>query len=201
MGHEAICVPLFEVVPLAWTPPDPCDFDAVAMTSANAARHGGDNLRRYVHLPLFAVGAATANAAREAGFGDVTLGRGTGDDLAPLFAGLRVVHFAGADFHPLPGARAVPVYVAQPRQLTEIDQRQLAAPIAMVHSPRAGQALAAVVSDRAETDVVAISAIAAEAVGTGWRSVTVAAAPNDTAMLASLDKVCKGRAGPTAGQD
>ena len=83
MGFEPVVVPLFEVVPLAWNA-DPEQFDAVAMTSANAARHGGAGLARFTHLPLFAVGEATADAARETGFNDVRVGSGNAEELGTL---------------------------------------------------------------------------------------------------------------------
>ena len=56
LGLDAISIPLFEVCPLAWTPPDPDEFDAVLATSANAMRHAGAALKPFRHLPLHAVG-------------------------------------------------------------------------------------------------------------------------------------------------
>lgn len=84
MGLEPLVVPLFEVAPIAWQPPDPGGFDSVAMTSASAARYGGAYLAHYRHLPVFAVGEATAQAARLAGFTWVRAGAGTAADLAAL---------------------------------------------------------------------------------------------------------------------
>ena len=84
MGLEPVVIPLFEVAPMAWQPPDPNVFDAVAMTSANAARYGGVDLERYKHLRVFAVGEATAQAARSAGFTAVQAGAGTAADLGTI---------------------------------------------------------------------------------------------------------------------
>ena len=42
LGLEPIVAPLFAVRPIAWAAPDPAAYDAVMLTSANAARHGGD---------------------------------------------------------------------------------------------------------------------------------------------------------------
>ena len=39
LGLEPVVAPLFTIRPLAWEPPDPAEFDAVLLTSANAARH------------------------------------------------------------------------------------------------------------------------------------------------------------------
>ena len=67
-GWRAIALPLFVVRPLAWTAPDPSDFDGVLFTSANAVRHGGEELSQLTGLPAFAVGENSAQAARGAGF-------------------------------------------------------------------------------------------------------------------------------------
>ena len=61
-GVDAVVSPLFEVRPLPWEAPPPEDFDALLLTSAQAARHGGTALGQYHSLPLYAVGAATAAA-------------------------------------------------------------------------------------------------------------------------------------------
>ena len=77
LGLEPRIVPLFEIVALAWTAPDPRQFDGMVITSANAIRLGGAGLGRLKALPVHAVGEASAAAARAAGFAvDST---GTGD--------------------------------------------------------------------------------------------------------------------------
>ena len=192
MGLVPATVPLFEVVPLAWQAADPDLYDAVVMTSANAARFGGAMLTRYTHLPLIAVGKATAAAARDAGFGSVTAGCGNAEDLAPYLAGKRVLHLAGEDHRPVAGvAAAAVVYAARPRDLSGAEIGELDAPLALVHSPRAGARLAELISDRVTTTIVAISASAAAACGSGWSAVAVAGVPHDTAMLDVLAHLCK----------
>ena len=187
LGHTPVVAPLFTVSAVAWDPPDPTMFDAVAMTSANAARYGGPALARYTHSPLYAVGAATAVAATAAGFGTVDVGASDADALAQLLTG-RVLHLAGADHRPLASPADVVtriVYAA-----VEADDAVLPdSDCAMVHSPRAGRALAARIGQRDALHVVAISAAAASACGAGWRSVQVAAVPREEAMLACLAKL------------
>jgi uroporphyrinogen-III synthase len=82
----------------------PVAYEAIAATSANAVRAAGaiavlDALRG---LPLYTVGARTAEAARAAGFENVMSADGDARSLARLLtrelgAGLRVLHFAGED--------------------------------------------------------------------------------------------------------
>jgi uroporphyrinogen-III synthase len=67
LGLDPALIPLFEIEPLEWTAADPAGFDALLLTSANAVRFGGDELKSLLPLPVHAVGAATAEAACEAG--------------------------------------------------------------------------------------------------------------------------------------
>ncbi|HXG80622.1 MAG TPA: uroporphyrinogen-III synthase, partial [Sphingomicrobium sp.] len=98
MGLEVVCRPLFDVEPVAWEAPDPADFDALLLTSANAVRHGGLQLDRLKGLPIHAVGEATATAAREAGFRVESVGPGgVAGLLAQLPASRRLLHLAGED--------------------------------------------------------------------------------------------------------
>lgn len=189
MGHVAVRAPLFEIAPVAWVAPDPSGFDAVAMTSANAARHGGVDLARYRHLPLFAVGDVTAAAARRAGFADIRVSGGDAATLGKTLSG-NVLHLAGADYRPIPTSASVSVrtvYAATP-----IDpEMPLDADVALVHSPRAGARLAALVPDRNTLKIIAISPAAARACGDGWREVHIAPDPNDDAMLECLASLCE----------
>ena len=185
-GHEPVVVPLFEMVPVDWSLPRG-RFDAVAMTSANAARLGGDGLRAVRRLPLYAVGEATAEAARAAGFSNVQAGAGDADDLAALVPPGRILRLCGTERRalPLPHVTELPVYTAVP---TRVDAAALQGDVALVHAASAGHRLADLVplSERARLAIVAISERAVAACGTGWRSIAVATSPRDDAMLALL---------------
>ena len=67
MGLDARAMPLFAARPLEWTAPAAADFDALLLTSAAAARLAGPGLASLASLPVYAVGAATADAANAAG--------------------------------------------------------------------------------------------------------------------------------------
>jgi uroporphyrinogen-III synthase len=201
MGIEAAVAPLFEVQPIAWQPPDPARFDAVMLTSANAPRTS--ELGRYAHLRCFAVGPATAQAAREAGFVElVTSDKDAGALLASMAAaGVRhAFHPCGEDRTPLPAMpmniEQYPVYrsVAVPH-LPQAALRTIeAGAIALIHSPRAGAHFARLVSEarlqRPHTSIVAISEAAAAAVGDGWSKVAVSREPRDHAMLELAARLC-----------
>ncbi len=188
LGLEAVAVSLFEVVPVAWEVPDLASYAGLVVTSANAVRHGGDGLAELRHLPLHAVGEATAAAAREAGFTVAGVGNGGVDGLA-LPPG-RHLHLAGRHHLPLPGeVDALVVYdsraIEPPPELDLVTDAVIA-----VHSARAGRRLAELVAERGNTAIVAISQRAAEACGAGWKGVAVAPTPDDPALLALARKLC-----------
>lgn len=72
-GHEVICAPLTRIEPVSGAVIPAKLYDAVIMTSANAARFVAQHSRLadLRTCPLFAVGHATAAAARTAGFSTV----------------------------------------------------------------------------------------------------------------------------------
>ena len=203
LGLEPVVAPLFEVRPLAWQPPDPARFDAVMMTSANAARHGGGALHRYTALPCYAVGEATAEAAGSAGFGDLRTGPGDGADLLAMMAGegvTRAFHPCGRERMPLAHPRValepVPVYGAEPvERLPEAADALLeGGAVALLHSPRAADLFARLAGDRrARIAIAAIGAAAAEAAGPGWQAVRVAERPRESALLALAAELCQTR--------
>jgi uroporphyrinogen-III synthase len=100
MGHEAIVDPVLEIRPLPVPPLDLADVAAVAVTSANAA-HALSGLAG--SLPVYAVGGATAAAARAACDADVRVAEGDGAALAGLIrrtlspASGAILHLSGAD--------------------------------------------------------------------------------------------------------
>jgi len=193
MGLDPIVAPLFTVRSLEWEAPDPRRFDAVLLTSAHAARLGGGGLASFFDLPCFAVGARTAAEAEAAGFADVRAGPSDGRALAALAAaeGMRsALHLCGRDHKALepPVILAVPVYAADP---VERLPERLDFDLALLHSPRAAASFAALAGEREAVRIAAISDEAAAAAGQGWRSVAVAAAPSDHALLELAAKLCQ----------
>ena len=194
LGLDAISIPLFEVEPVDWDAPDPAAFDALLLTSANAIRHGGAQLAALRALPVHAVGSATAEAARDAGFNVAGSGSGGVDELLDgLGSEIRLLHLCGEDRRTPVSLRqtidAVPVYrsrvLAPP---PDLDQAMNA--VVLVHSPRAGQRFAELIEDRRTIAIAAISDAAGEAAGAGWSDIRVAPEPNDDALLALAARLC-----------
>jgi uroporphyrinogen-III synthase len=85
LGIEPVMAPLFTVQQVAGARPDLSGVQAVVFTSANGVRaFARASMERA--RPVFAVGAATAEAARGAGFARIESAGGDVDDLARLIA-------------------------------------------------------------------------------------------------------------------
>jgi uroporphyrinogen-III synthase len=198
MGLEVVQAPLFDVIAAEPAPPPERPFDALLLTSANGARFGTDVLTRHAGLPIYAVGAATARAAAPS---PVTIGAGDAAGTAAMMAQAGhtlVLHVCGAevrDFesHGMILVRHI-VYrtVETPEAAIRAALDGLAGAVAAVHSPRAGERFAALVSpsERARFAIAAISNAAARACGTGWAAMQVAARPDDTALLQVAEALC-----------
>ncbi len=86
LGHEPVRAALLEIEFLSGVPLQLDGVQAVIMSSRNALRAlaGHPERDQALKLPLFAVGEATAWAARQLGFHEVTIGPGTGAGLPPI---------------------------------------------------------------------------------------------------------------------
>jgi len=199
-GFEARHYPLFAISALPWTALEPQAFDALLFTSANAARHGGGQLALYHDLPAFAVGAATAEAARESGFAHVTEGQADVDAIVRTIVEHghhRVLHLAGAQVRRFDAGRLqmrrVAVYEASPiGDAAGLGALLTPGAVILVHSPRAGRRLATLVGEgrRKDIAIVAISGEALAACGRHWGMGLAAPTPDDKALLALAGELC-----------
>lgn len=199
LGVAVTVAPLFTTVALPWQAPSATGYDALMLTSANTLRLGGPDLAAFRHLPVFAVGEATAAAARAAGFDRVRAGDA---DAVLLLAHMakagvgRALHLGGREYrdasHPAIHIDRVPVYAADPvAELAKEARRALSGgAIALLHSPRAATLFASFVADRAAIRIAAISEAAALAAGPGWAAVAIAERPDDHTLLAAAARLC-----------
>ncbi len=159
LGHTTLVAPLLAVEVLENVEVDLGGVGALAFTSANGLRAFA-RLSADRSLRVFAVGAATAQAARQAGFKQVLSADG---DVAALARGIasRRAEISGVVLHPgaaelagdLAGAleqarvevRALTLYDTLPTRFEPRQIEQLAdVDIALVHSAKAAAALAAI---------------------------------------------------------
>jgi uroporphyrinogen-III synthase len=192
-GLDAVAIPLFEIEPAAWKAPEASSFDGLLLTSANAVRLGGSQLESLRGLSVYAVGEATAEAARAAGF-DVAASGHSGIDalLKSVDGGLKLLHLCGEDRRePIDARQSItPVAVYRAKVIEDPRLGNVGNAVALIHSPRAGRRFAELAADRRSIAVAAISDAAGEAVGSGWRAIEIAETPTDEALLAVAERLC-----------
>jgi uroporphyrinogen-III synthase len=192
-GLDATAAPLFTIESRPWEAPDSASFDGLLLTSANAVRCAGDGLKHLRGLPAYAVGEATAAAARDAGF-DITATGDAGVDrlLGSIDPDLKLLHLSGEDRREPADARQriTMVSVYRSKVVEQPDLHAINGCVALVHSPRAGARFAELVRDRRSIAIAAISEAAADALGSGWQAVETANQPADDALLALAARLC-----------
>lgn len=159
LGHEAVIVPLLAVRNMEDIHVDLYGVAALAFTSANGVRAFADASGER-SLKVFAVGAATAQAARQAGFKSVLSADGDVEALAEGIA-VRRGELRGAVLHPgaaepagdLAGslqklgveARRLILYETAPVTLADAEAEfAIRCDAVLLHSPRAAEVMAKV---------------------------------------------------------
>lgn len=203
LGLEVAAHPLFAVHALEWTPPEPAQFDAMLIGSANALRHGGAGLEHYRTLPVYAVGETTADAARAAGMTVAAVGAG---GMQPLLASLqpghrRLLRLTGRermDLRPPAGTTITDVVTFASKPMPMNDELALLLKtdaIVLLHSGEAGRHFASQCDlreiDRKQVALAALAPRIAELAGPGWAAVDVAPMPRDEALLALAGRMCQ----------
>ena len=209
-GHVVHKAPLARIERLAPPLPPAAAVDAVVLTSANAAFA----LAAYRQLPVFAVGEATARAARAVGAAAVTVAEGEWRSLAALLAGprgpapgARLLHLSGAEIRgDLAGAAAAAgfaverhvVYAARAEPWLDPLVFDLLARAALDAVLFFSPAHATIWRRQIERAAAADLLFAARAVASSdavaeplralpWRAVAVAAAPEVTRLIDRLE--------------
>lgn len=200
LGLNIVACPLFEMQPLDWNADNSEAYDALFITSFNALRAAGQELARYKHLPLYAVGSASGAAARAIGFSTVIEGSADGAALADLSAANghhRLLHLVGNPHKPIvhPSLRfdVRCVYDMSDLPVPQVLVDALDGPcVVLAHSPRIAKRLAALTPDRRQCHMVAISEQTASAAGQDWASCLWPDQPDSAAMLQLAAPLCRG---------
>ena len=207
LGLHAIVEPLLEVRRRSDPPIDLTDVGALAFTSANAVTAFAERSPERA-LRVFAVGDATAVAARAVGFADVLSARGDVEALAATLA-VRRHESPGVILYPAAAdpardlAGALDAAGVRVRQIT-LYETVIRAPSAalieqlprvdavLLHSAKAAKALAAFLRSHPSPSLSAycLSPQIAHALNhAGLAQVLSAEAPNEAALLALLGSV------------
>ncbi len=194
--------PLSAIRPLAWDCPEPAHFDGLLIGSANAILHGGPNLARLADKPVFAVGEATASAARAAGFTVAMTGSGGLQGvLDAITAPCHLLRIAGEEHVPLtpPDGVTFAEVIAYRSEALPLDA---AAPLlasgealVLLHSAATAAHFAAECDrlglDRARITLAALGPRIAAAAGEGWAAVHTAATPDERTFLQLAFDLCQ----------
>ena len=185
-----------------WDCPDPAGVDGLLIGSANAFLHGGAHLARFTDKPVYAVGAATADAARAAGFTVAMTGSGGLQgvlDAVPPPA--RLLRIAGEE-HVLLTAPAGVTFTEVIAYRSVTLPLDPAAPLlagggalVLLHSAATAHHFAEE-CDRLglARQAIALAALGpriAAAAGAGWAAVHTAARPDEAALLALARELCQ----------
>ena len=194
LGHEVVVAPLLIPRAVAWTVPAG-EWQAVAFTSASAPALGGPGLAALALLPAYAVGEATAAAARTAGFGDVRAARGDASAVFALAAAggvARLLHLAGAERSAATVPAGLTVGVAEVYAADLADTLpEDAVDLVLLYSTRTAARYATLFAgDRGAVALAALSASVAAAAGAGWARIVVAAEPTEASLFAAAGLTC-----------
>lgn len=203
LGLEVVGHPVFKTQPLEWTVPDG-RFDALLAGSAAVFRHGGAQLAALRHLPVHAVGEATAEATRAAGFRVARTGSGGLQALLDQDAASasRFLRLGGEErvtlqAHAGQTLTEIAIYRMRPEPLAEAFAAILdrAAPLVALHSAAAARHFrgetARLGLTRGRLFLIALGPRIAKAAGPGWGAVHLADRPDDEALLVKAAALCK----------
>lgn len=214
-GFEVRMEPLLEIRFPDQPAPDLSGLQALAFTSANGVRaliHAAPEAAAVAGLSVFAVGRATARAAREVGFDEVISADGDVSSLARLIIGRLqkgkggVLHVAGShragdlvsriEAAGIPATRAVLYEAAAVEALSEDAVEEIEAGAigwVLIFSPRTAglfvnlmDAAGLATKARAMCLVALSPAVAEAAAALPWGDVRVAVSPDQEALLEAL---------------
>lgn len=209
MGLRVSGQALSEIRPLAWDCPDPAGIDGLLIGSANAILHGGEHLARLTGKPVYAVGEATAAAARAAGFTVAMTGSGGLQGvLDAVPAPCHLLRIAGEEHVPLmppPGVTFAEV-IAYRAVMLPLDPaapllasgQETAQPLVLLHAAATAAHFAAECDRlgllRSAITLAALGPRIAAAAGAGWGAIHIAPRPDEAALMQLAFDLC-GRAG------
>lgn len=192
---------LSEIRAVAWDCPDPAGIDGLLIGSANAILHGGPQLGRLAAKPVYAVGEATAAAARSAGFAVAMVGSGGLQGVLDGIAGpAHLLRIAGEErivLTPPPGVTFLEV-IAYRSVLLPLDPAadllMSGTALVLLHSAATARHFAGECTrlgvPRSVVTLAALGPRIAAAAGEGWAAVHTAAQPDEAALLKLVFDLC-----------
>lgn len=198
LGLSVVAAPLYAINPVEFNIDLSISYDAILITSSNSIRASSPVLKQLTHLPLLSVGEASAQAARQAGFGTIITGDADGQALGQkaFELGFRhVLHLVGDPYKPVEVAGLTcdvrTAYRAPELPVSPELEAALQEPcVILAHSPRAARRLSQLASAKDKSSLIALSAQVAEAAGEGWKHLLWPERPSADAMLGLAAPLC-----------
>jgi uroporphyrinogen-III synthase len=197
-------MPLFAIEHLPCQRVSAEGYDAILLTSGNAARAAADFLTCDHDLPIYAVGSATASALHKLSVPVTKTGSDGMEALLEVAVAdghRRLLWLAGEDHNAIPHLAGVRIDIeivyrsAAVNTPDDFARKVTQSDLVVLHSSRAAAHFASLcdalkLSRRTITLATFSNAIARSA-GTGWASTIVADTPNDAALLAAIQRQFK----------
>lgn len=208
LGFDPIIASASKICALDWEAPDPSEFDAIMITSANALRHGGDVIMQYRYLPMFAVGKATAKLATDMGFNIAAIGQGGAKALWPLIVShgaKNILRLVGRDYVTVNSdlnVRTIMTYEARALPMAD-DLMALmmdtnAPHIFTFHSAKAVQIFDDYIADLQNYGMkfnkslhyaAALAPTIAQQLSPDWRKIIISPSASDAAMMTAISEM------------
>lgn len=192
---------LSEIRAVAWDCPDPAGIDGLLIGSANAFLHGGPNLAALTGKPVYAVGEATAAAARAARFAVAMVGSGGLQGvLDAISVPCHLLRIAGEEHVPLtaPAGVTFAEVIAYRSVALPLDPvaglLEQSGVLALLHSAATARHFAAECDRlglaRSGIALAALGPRISDAAGAGWSAVHTAPRPDETCLLEMVFDLC-----------
>ncbi len=209
LGFDVFSEPMMEIKNLPVKQPDMNSYAALIFTSANGVRATQD--WDFGGLPAYCVGNVTAEAAGQAGFGDIRNAGGDAADLMELLAKdspsgakpllhvagcniARTIEVEGLSVKTLPVYEAVPVQAFSAEIIEFLDKNQFAA--ALFLSARTAQNFADLLEKCGRTDKISVTkalclsdTVLKSVSHLPWQDVQVAKTPHRKALVEILENL------------
>ena len=198
-GYAPVVMPLFAIehLPLQTVPVD--GYDAILLTSGNAARAATGFLESARDTPIYAVGSATASALANLALPVAATGSSGVEALVGVAAAdghKKLLWLAGEDHSAVPQIAGVHIDIAIVYRSAALETpAHFAAQVevcdaVILHSSRAAAHFAGLCDDvgllRSKIALATFSNAIAASAGDGWAHIIVAPAPNDAALMDAI---------------
>jgi len=198
-GYAPVVIPLFAIEHLPPPSVSVDGYDAILLTSGNAARAATGFLESARDIPIYAVGSATASALAHLSLPVAATGSSGVEALVGVAAEdghKNLLWLAGEDHSAVPQIAGVHIDIAIVYRSAALETpAHFAAQVELcdaviLHSSRAAAHFAGLCAagglSRSKIALATFSNAIAESAGDGWAQIIVAPAPNDAALMDAI---------------